>query len=623
MYSIKNLLQDFATGINYEAYKFLGAHINGSNTTFRVWAPHAEKVYLVGDFNSWSETHQMKKVSSDGIYEITLKTSIIPLGSFYKYKIINAGKALYKADPYGTQMQAPPNTATVFASESQYKWNDTKYIEKRRNVISSGIYTRPLNIYEVNLSSLLKKSDGGYIPFREAAHFLASYAKKMGYTHIELMPVSEHSCDESFGYLISGYYAISSRFGIPDDFRYFIDTLHNADIGVILDWAPSHFPIDEHGLFEFDGEALYEYRDTNRQKNDNLKTRCFNLTKNEIVSFLISNAVYYAKEFHIDGVKVDSVCSMLYLDFDKQEEWTPNRYGGNISFEAVEFLKKLNRTMKSICPDVLMIADDSGTYKNVTSFKSGGLGFDLKWNSDFIENSLSYISNKHYFKDKAYTAVASQLEYNGEKYILPLSHDEALYGNKSLLDKMPGEYSEKFAGMRAYLTYMMTQNCKKLSFMSNEFGQFDKWDPKKSIQWFLLRYPMHRKLQLFSSELNHFYLSNSELWECDAEPNGHKLIRCEGEKKPVVAYNRTNKSKETLLTVINFSNQSYPSYSLNADKGSYSIVFSTDDECFGGTNKTTQSSKIIHLDSEDMTKLSFYLNANTAVILKKENTFLK
>ncbi len=615
-------LHDFHAGTNYRAYEYFGAHRYEKTVTFRVWAPHADKVYLVGDFNSWDECDEMKKINAEGVYEYSLSPDTFPTGSLYKFKIKSADKILYKSDPFAFYTQRPPENASVFCGDSKHVWSDAQYLKKRSKSISDGIYTKPVNIYEVHLGSLLRKNDGSYINYREAANFLSSYAKKMGYTHIELLPIAEHPFDASWGYQVCNYFAPTSRFGVPDDFRYFVNTLHSLNIGVIIDWVPAHFPKDEHGLFEFDGFPLYEYSESKRQENKTWGTRYFDIGKNEVVSFLISNAVYFAKEFHIDGLRVDAVSSMLYLDYDKSKgEWTPNKYGGNINFEAVAFLKKLNRTMKTLCPDVLMIAEESSAYKHVSTFKNGGLGFDLKWNTGWMNDSLSYITTEHKNRSGVHDKLTFPMMYAfSENYILPISHDEVVYGKKSLLDKMPGDYEDKFAGTRAFLTYMMTQSGKKLAFMSCEYGQFAEWDHSKSIEWFMLGYESHRKLHDFTSSLNRFYLDHRELWECDDSGwDGYQWILCDSSKSSVIAYNRYDKDKNTLTTVINFSLHDYSTYTLEVDAGEYSVVFSTDEDKYGGKNRIKCGDSIFHTQAHNKTKIIFALPSNTALIFKKQN----
>ncbi len=614
-------MRDFHAGNNYKSYNYFGAHRYDSSICFRVWAPNADRVYLVGDFNSWSEVDEMTRIYTNGIFECFIDAERMFDGCLYKYKIIHESKELYKADPYSRMMQKPPDTASIYIDESFFEWTDQKYLIDREKKTQEGFYNTPINIYEVHLGSFMRKADGSYISYREAANLLASYSKKMGYTHIELMPISEHPSDSSWGYQICGYYAPTSRFGNPDDFKYFIDTLHSVDIGVILDWVPAHFPKDEHGLFEFDGKPLYEYSDLKRQENKTWGTRYFDIGKNEVTSFLISNAFYFAELFHIDGLRVDAVSSMLYLDYDREfGEWTPNRYGGNINFEAVAFFKKLNKAMKTHFPDVLMIAEESSAYKNITTFTDGGLGFDLKWNMGWMNDSLSYISTNHENRSEAHTKLTFPLLYAfSEKHILPISHDEVVYGKKSLLDKMPGNYSEKFSGTRAYLTYMITQSGKKLSFMSCEYGQFAEWNHSKSIEWFLLEYPSHRKLHNFTSDLNHFYLQNKELWECDGGWDGFEWVLCDSSQSSVIAYNRYDKDKNALLIIVNFSSSNYCQYALEVSQGSYKVVFSSDDLKYGGNGIVKNNDCVVQLQSNDKTKIIFDLPANTALILKKEN----
>jgi len=612
-------LRDFHAGTNYYAYKLLGAHRQDDKIIFRVWAPNADEVYLVGDFNSWSESDKMNRINSDGVYEYSVNAELIREKPLYKFKIKKKGKELYKTDPYARYMQKAPDTAGIYYEEGAFDWSDEHYLSQRSTLISEGIYKKPVNIYEIHLGSFMRHGDGSYLSYRELAPKIASYAKKMSYTHVELMPVAEHPNDASWGYQVCGYYAPTSRFGEPDDFRYFVNTLHRAGIGVILDWVPAHFPKDEHGLCEFDGDFLYEYSNKEQMENKVWGTRYFNVAKPEVISFLISNAVYFAKEFHIDGLRVDAVSSMLYLDYGKKAgEWKPNKYGGNINFEAVAFLKKLNRTMKELCPDVLMIAEESSAFKNVTGFDNNGIGFDLKWNMGWMNDTLSYVSTEPQFRAREHNRLTFPLMYAfSEKYVLPISHDEVVYGKRSLLDKMPGGYEMKFAGMRAYLTYMMTQSGKKLSFMSNEFGQFAEWNYNGSVEWFMLGYEKHRQLSEFSADLNAFYLSRSELWECDGGWDGFEWVQCDSAKDSVIAYKRKNTAASELLCVINFSPVYRSNYTLKVDRGSYRAVLSTDEQKYGGSGRFTSYLLNTAVDSSLNHSISFDLPGHTALIFEK------
>ena len=572
----------FHQGTNYRAYEYMGVHKENGSYVFRVWAPNADAVYLVGSFNSWSEEMPMYRVT-DGIWEYRDENNRISIGDTYKYKIWNSYREFYKTDPYGVYCEKTPNTASI-VYESNYKWRDASWRERAKKN-ANDYYDKPMNIYEVHIGSWKRHSDGSYLSYREIADELSAYVKRMGYTHVELLPIMEHPFDGSWGYQVGCYYAPTSRFGTPDDFRAFIDTMHRAGIGVILDWVPAHFPKDEHGLYEFDGQLLYEYQGFDRMEHRGWGTRCFDVGRNEVQSFLISNAIYWLDEFHADGLRVDAVAAMLYLDCDKAPgEWIPNIYGDNRNLESIAFFKKLNSTIKNICPHALMIAEESSAFGNVTGFEKDGLGFDMKWNMGWMNDGLEYVKVDPYFRKHHHEKVTFSMTYSfSEKYVLPISHDEVVHGKRSLIDRMYGDYWQKFAGARAFATYMMTHPCKKLTFMGNEFGQFSEWDEARGLEWFMLDFNMHARLQLFHSELNRFYLDNSPLWQNDRDWDGFDWIDPDNREESVLSYRRTDREGNELIVVINFTPVMRESFEVGiCELEDYREVFNSDNEKYGG-----------------------------------------
>jgi len=578
----------FNQGTNYRAFEYLGVHGekigDASVFTFRVWAPNAEKVFLCGDFCDWETGLEMHPVSG-GIWEISVENANIY--DCYKYRIINHGKIVYKADPYAFHTETPPATASKIYDISGYEWKDASWLEKRKKEYAERGMARPINIYELHFESWKKKENGDPYTYREMAHELAPYVKQMGYTHIELLPVMEHPYGGSWGYQVTGYYAPTSRFGTPHDFMYFVDEMHRAGIGVILDWVPAHFPKDAHGLYEFDGQPLYEYQGHDRIEHEGWGTRRFDLGRNEVESFLVSNALFWAQMYHADGLRVDAVASMLYLDYDKRPgEWVPNVYGTNICLEATAFFGKLNSCMKTYFPDVLMIAEESAASVKVTGFDEGGLGFDYKWNMGWMNDILSYCELDPLFRKGSHSKLTFSMMYAfTESFILPISHDEVVHGKKSLLDRMPGEYLQKFAGTRAFMVYMMTHPGKKLNFMGNEIGQFTEWNYEDSVEWFLLGYETHAKLQRFCADINNLYLSRSELWEQDNCWAGFDWVMADNRDSGVVAYVRYNKSGDGLLCVINFTPVARYGFKVGMpyDAMCSRLIYS-DDEKYGGEN---------------------------------------
>lgn len=578
----------FHQGTSSHAFEYLGAHrLDGDSFVFRVWAPNADFVSLVGDFNDWNtESHPLKKVTEKGVWECVVKDSRLEIGQNYKYFLKNHEKEIYKADPYGFSMQKPPETASVLCDISGYAWGDDDWMDYRRGKFDrQSAKKRPINIYEVHLASYRRGENGEYLSYDELAASLATYVKQMGYTHVELMPVAEYPFDGSWGYQICGYYAPTKRFGEPEDFMRFVDTLHRAGIGVILDWVPAHFPKDAHGLYEFDGQPLYEYQGKDRMEHESWGTRCFDVGREEVQSFLISNAVFWAEKYHVDGLRVDAVASMLYLDYDRRPgEWVPNIYGDNKNLEAIAFFQKLNSTMATDFPDVMMIAEESTAFANVTDFYDGGLGFTFKWNMGWMNDALSYAAEDPLWRRYHHNQMTFSLTYAfSEKYVLPISHDEVVHGKKSLLDRQPGDYDQKFAGDRVFLTYMMTHPGKKLLFMGSEFGQFREWDFASSLEWFLLDYEKHAKLQQFVSELNRLYLSSPPLWQKDDNWDSFSWIDADNGEQSIYSYRRIDEKGKELIVLLNFLPVAREEFLLAVpDEGIYEEVFNTDDARFGG-----------------------------------------
>ena len=574
----------FHQGTNYQCYDYLGAHLTPcGEAVFRVWAPHAEAVFLVGDFNGWSDGDPMTRVSEGGVFEVTLAPGRVASGALYKYKLQTPNGVRYKADPYAFSCQKPPETASVFFDLSGYAWRDASWMAYREKAMADP-YAAPINIYEVHLGSFKRHGDGSVLSYRELADDLIPYVKQMGYTHVELLPVMEHPFDGSWGYQVCGYYAPTARHGSPHDFMAFVDACHEAGIGVILDWVPAHFPKDEHGLYEFDGAPLYEYQGVDRMEHRGWGTRCFDVGRQEVESFLISNADFWARVYHADGLRVDAVASMLYLDYDREPgEWIPNRYGENKNLEAIAFFQKLNSHMQNAFPRLLMIAEESTAWGNLTSWEHGGLGFSLKWNMGWMNDTLAYAEEDPLFRSYHHEKVTFSLTYAfGEKYVLPVSHDEVVHGKKSFLDKMPGTYEEKFAGARVFLAYMMTHPGKKLLFMGSEIGQFREWDYAGAVEWFLLDYDMHAKLQNYAAALNRFYLENPPLYRRDGGWDGFSWIDPDNKAESVLSYRRIDDRGRELVVVLNFTPVCRENFRLGLPAGRYREVFNSDDAAYGG-----------------------------------------
>ncbi len=576
----------FHDGMNFRAFELLGAHFGqdekGDFVRFCVWAPNAQAVSVVGDFNAWDENATpMEKITIEGLWE----TRVYGLEVFaaYQYVIRSAkGELLWKADPYAFHGEHLGRTASKVFDLNCYAWKDGAYLKARAK---KDVNSSPMNIYEVNLGSWKRNEEGGYYTYNRLADELVPYVKEMGYTHIEIMPITEYPYDPSWGYQVTGYFSPTTRYGSPDEFMAFVDACHAAGIGVILDWVPAHFPKDGYALYEFDGQPLYENSFPLKMEHKEWGTRIFDYTRNEVQCFLISSAMLFFEKYHIDGIRVDAVAAMLYLDFGKEEgEWRPNVFGGNYNLEAINFLKKLNTAIVEAFPNAIIVAEESSAFPNVSHPASeGGLGFTHKWNMGWMNDVLRYVELDPIFRQFHQNLLTFSFHYAyNENYILPISHDEVVYGKKSLLDKMPGEYEQKFGGYRAFLAYMFAHPGKKLNFMSNEIAQFAEWDYKRSVEWEMLRFPMHAASQKFCKALNAVYAASPELYELDFSPEGFEWICGDNDKMNTLSFYRKDKKGNEMACVINFAPVKWEKFRMGVKKGTYVPVFNSDDVEFGG-----------------------------------------
>ena len=592
---LNTILQDFSQGHAIRAQDFMGAHPavrdGQDGWVFRVWAPHARSVAVMGDFNGWNDSDHPMELLSDGVWE----TFIPGLQQYdsYKYAVHTAsGRVLAKSDPYAFHAETRPGTASKLYDLSGYGWGDDSWMEYRKK---NPIYQKPLNIYEVHLGSWRRTADDQMLSYRDIGTYLIPYVKEMGFTHVELLPITEHPLDASWGYQCTGYFAATSRFGTPHDFMWLVDQLHQAGIGVILDWVPAHFPKDAFGLYEFDGEPCYEYADTRKGEHADWGTRVFDYARHEVRSFLFSSALFWLEQFHIDGLRVDAVASMLYLDYGRQGgEWVPNMFGGHENLEAVDFLQELNGHIFQEHPDTMMIAEESTAWPRVShpvgvGGLEGGLGFNLKWNMGWMNDILHYIKLDPYFRQFNHKDITFSLMYAfSENFVLPLSHDEVVHMKGSLINKMPGSNEEKFAGVRAFYTYMLTHPGKKLLMMGSEFGQWNEWHYEHSLDWHLLDPDQewskpHRQLQQFFKQANALYLAHPELWELDFSWEGFEWIEADDNQANTVAFLRKDAKGEALVIVCNFSPVDRTGYTVGVPiPGVYTCIFNSDELDFGG-----------------------------------------
>ena len=578
-YSLDKYL--FHEGKNFRTYEFLGSFLDGNQCTFRVWAPHAQAVYVSGDFCGWEPTvHELTRINNEGIFEGTV-SNVRPYDS-YKYVIkASDGRMLWKADPYARHAQTRPESASKVYEDQNYLWKDETWLKQR-----SIPFQQPMNIYEVHLGSWKHGENGEFLSYRQLADTLIPYVKQMHYTHIELLPITEFPYDPSWGYQVTGYFAVTSRFGTPDDFKYLIDKAHQNGIGVILDWVPGHFTKDEYGLYEFDGECCYEYSDERKKEHKSWGTRVFDYGRGEVCSFLFSSACYWIEQFHLDGLRVDAVSSMLFLDYDRPQHLAAkNIYGGNENLEVLDFFKTLNYYVQENYPGVMMIAEEATAYPKITApIQDGGLGFHFKWNMGWMNDSLDYIEENPIYRQWSHNKLTFSMCYAFvENFILPISHDEVVHLKKSLLDKFPVGYDDKFSNYKTFLGYMFAHPGKKLTFMGTEIPQFIEWDENKELDWMLLDFPSHYNAHRFAQELNQYYRKTPALWQQDGGWEGFEWHVVDDASHNVFAFSRKAANGQEILVISNFSGENWEQYSIGFhDERSYKMGLNSDAKKFGG-----------------------------------------
>ena len=590
----------FHEGKNYSSYKMLGAHlceINGvKGTRFTTWAPKAKNIWIVGDFNNFTlkDEYEMKPISDKGIWNIFLPN--IMEGSIYKYAIRTLDdRIILKSDPYATFSELRPNTASIVYRQKEYEWSDDNWI---KTSVAKDIYNSPMNIYEIHLGSW-KRNDKEFLTYEELSEVLTDYLKSIGYNYVEIMPLSEHPLDASWGYQCTGYYSITSRYGNIEGFKKLVDSLHRVGIGVILDWVPGHFCKDAHGLYMYDGTPTYEYEEEWKANNKGWGTFNFDLGKPEVKSYLISNALYWIREFHIDGLRVDAVSNIIYLSYERSAgEWVPNKYGTDCNLEGIQFLKELNAAIKKEGKNTIMIAEESTAWPKVTGdINDGGLGFSFKWNMGWMNDVLEYVGKDPIYRKYNHNKITFSMMYNySEKFILPFSHDEVVHGKKSLVDKMPGDYWRKFAGLRLVMSYMIGHPGKKLNFMGNEFAQFIEWREYEQLEWKLIdKFPMHKRTQDFIRDINKFYIDNSALWELDYDEEGFKWIDPDNKDQSIISFIRKGtKDDEILIFVCNFTPVVRYNFRIGVPlQRDYIEVFNTDESKYGGSGQVIGNNNLV------------------------------
>ena len=591
----------FAEGKHWHIYRMLGAHllsVNGiQGVLFATWAPSAERVSIIGDFNRWDgRRHPMRSRGSSGVWELFIPG--LDPGCLYKFEIRNqnTGKVVQKIDPYAQQFENRPKTASIVTTEKSYAWQDQAWMEKR---LKLDWLHQPISIYEVHLGSWQLDDEGHFLNYREIAHRLTEYVQQTGFTHIELLPITEHPLDASWGYQTTGYFAPTSRFGNAQDFHYFVDYLHQHNIGILLDWVPAHFPKDEHGLAQFDGSALYEHEDPRKGEHRDWGTLIYNYGRNEVRNFLLASALFWLEEFHLDGLRVDAVASMLYLDYSRNaDDWVPNIHGGNENIEAIHFFRELNAVTHAEHPGTMIIAEESTSWPQVTRPTDlGGLGFSMKWNMGWMHDTLNYLAKDPVHRHFHHNQLTFGLLYLfSENFVLPFSHDEVVHGKSSMLNKMPGDEWQRFANLRLLYTYMFTYPGKKLLFMGCEFAQGDEWNHDTALQWYLLQFPLHQGVKTLVGDLNRLYQQQPALNQFDFEPQGFAWIDCNDTDQSILSYSR-HSEHETLVVVLNFTPVPRENYRIGvAEAGVYQEILNSDSEYYAGSNLSNG----VHISSQEI-----------------------